>query len=104
MRLFARFVSVAALMLILGCGATLTKQGRSVKISDAAGVTGCKYLDDITKSSSIAGLRIDAGIKSARIQVRNRAAELGATHVVWSNVNAGFYSGAVATGKVFKCY
>jgi len=62
----------------------------------------CRYLGDVTESQYSGMLFAGQGLEQARAKVRDAAAKLGATHVVWSSMAAG---GAVqaASAKAYEC-
>src|SRR5262245_15711737 len=54
-----------------------------VREADEKMVDGCTYLGDVTASSGWGGLAQGKGQSRARNSVFKRAAEKGATHLVW---------------------
>ena len=96
------FILMMTVLVCVGCATALTQRGMQIQITQPAEVDDCRYLDDITRRSSIGGVYADEGIKSARNLVLNDAAQMGATHIVWSQIEGG-YSGATASAKVYRC-
>jgi hypothetical protein len=90
-----------AALLLMAC-ASLTTEGRRIQDIDASGAAKCQYLGDISESQYSGMLFAGQGLDAARAKVRNRAAELGATHVLWGSMSAG---GAVqaASAKAYRC-
>jgi len=90
-----------AALLLMAC-ASPTAQGSRVQDLDANGAAHCEYLGDVSESQYSGMLLAGQGLDGARAKVRNRAAELGATHVVWGTMSAG---GAVqaASAKAYRC-
>jgi hypothetical protein len=98
-------LSLAALLplFLIGCATTsLTAAGSRVQDLDASRAAQCQYLGDISGSEYSGMLFAGRGLEGARAKVRNRAAEMGATHVVWGSIAAG---GAVqaASAKAYRC-
>jgi len=65
-------------------------------------VKGCEYLGDVTASSGWGGLAQGMGQSRSRKSAFKRAAEKGATHLVWSRQASGM-GGANASGRAYKC-
>jgi hypothetical protein len=84
-----------------GCALPTSQQARSVKSADEAMITTCEYLDEVTGWSGWGNLAQDAGMENARNQARERAAELGATHVVWRGLAGGYAPNVVA--RAYRC-
>ena len=61
-------------------GAATTQQGSAVKVADENIVRQCQYVGDATGGGSTT--------EYARIDARNRAAEMGASHVVFVSETA----------------
>lgn len=96
-----RILAVSVSLLLCAC-ATSNGAGRQVRDLDPAGAEACRYIADITESQYSGMLFAGQGLDQARAKVRDSAAEMGATHVVWSSMAAG---GAVqaASAKVYEC-
>lgn len=73
-----------------------------VREADDEMVKGCEYLGDVTASSGFGGLAQGKGQARARKSVFKRAAEKGATHLLWSRQSSG-WGGANASGRAYKC-
>lgn len=102
MRAPLSLVALLALFLI-GCAATpVTDAGGRVQDLDPRSAIHCQYLGDVSESEYSGMLFASRGLEGARAKVRNRAAEMGATHVVWGSIAAG---GAVqtASAKAYRC-
>lgn len=84
-----------------GCANTLTQGGALVKISDSdtTDLKECNYLGIVKgKSTNIHFYDLQ---EDARIDARNKAAEMGATHLVFTDL---FYSKRVYLKfKAFSC-
>ena len=93
-------VLVAATMslFISGCVSTLTRDGMMVRVTDGAGVKGCKFLDTLSSSS---GWGASGGVDIAKIDVLNEAGDIGATHVVFTGMNPIFIASVEA--RAYRC-
>lgn len=61
----------------------------------------CKFVADVQGSSGWGNIAASAGMQNAKNEAREQAAEMGATHIIWTGV-AGGYS-PYATGKAYIC-
>jgi hypothetical protein len=84
MRILLALVGV----LFMACGTT-TAAGSRIGDLDATSAVNCEYLSDIYESQYSGMLFAGPGLEGARAKVRNRAAEIGATHDVWASMAAG---------------
>jgi hypothetical protein len=73
-----------------------------VREADDEMVKGCEYRGDVTASSGWGGLAQGMGQSRSRNSVIKRAAQKGATHLVWSRQASGL-GGANASGRAYKC-
>jgi hypothetical protein len=94
-------ILLLALAILAGCALPTSQRARSVQAADEAMVARCQYLDEVTGWSGWGNLAQDAGMKNARNQARERAAELGATHVVWRGLTGGYTPNVVA--RAYRC-
>jgi hypothetical protein len=65
-------------------------------------VTACTFVGTVTASSGWGGMAQGFGQSRARASAMKRAAQKGATHIVWSNQSSG-YGGANAGARAYKC-
>jgi hypothetical protein len=68
----------------------------------ADAVTGCQYLDDVTSVSSRYGIFASAALDDTKAQVLEKAAEAGATHLVWEAPILA-YGSTTSRGKAYRC-
>ncbi len=101
MRAFGGFLVVLGLVVLTGCALPTSQLALSVKAADEPMVAQCEYLDEVTGWSGWGNLAQDAGMTNARNQARERAAELGATHVVWRGLTGGYSPNVVA--RAYRC-
>jgi hypothetical protein len=64
-------------------------------------VQQCTFLADLNGSSGWGGLAASTGMQNAKNEVREKAAELGATHVVWNQTEAGWTPSSGA--RAYRC-
>ena len=89
------------LILAAGCTSTLSAQGAAIVEADAKMIATCNFLGTVIGSSGYSGLAQSVGILNAKHDVIEKSAEMGATHVVFQNVQGGFSPSA--TGRAYKC-
>jgi hypothetical protein len=87
--------------LAVGCAVAPSQQARPVQDADQAMVASCRYLGDVSGWSGWGGLASSAGMANAQNDARDKAAKLGASHIVWSSVAAGYTP--TASGKAYRC-
>lgn len=73
-----------------------------VREADDQMVKGCEYIGDVTASSGFGGLAQGLGQSRARKGAFKRAAQKGATHIVWSRQASG-WGGGNSSGRTYKC-
>jgi len=86
---------------ISSCSSTASLAAMEIKPAEQKSMGSCAYLGDVQGSSGFGGLAASQGMKNAKIEAKEDAAKIGATHIVWSNI-AGGYSPS-AFGKAYKC-
>jgi hypothetical protein len=90
-------------LLLQGCVSTQTPAAAKVKVADARKMKDCTLLGEVTGTSGATLLPVatESSVESAQNDGADKAAAMGATHVVW-----GKYSGGQATtilGNAYKC-
>jgi hypothetical protein len=93
--------SVLALSLAVACGTT-SGPGRDIQDLDESGASQCEFVADITETQYSGTLLSGPGLEGVRAKVRNRAAKLGATHVVWESMATGG-SVQAASAMAYRC-
>ena len=96
-----KIIFLIALVSLVGCSTTLSKKAQKVKLADINMVKGCQLLDTVDGSSSVGNLMSSTGAKNAKNEVIEKAARLGATHIVLTG-SAGGYT-PYASGNAYKC-
>ena len=64
-------------------------------------VKECEYLGEVKGWSGWGGVAQKWGIRNARISARNKAAELGATHIIW--ISAEISREVTVRGDAHRC-
>lgn len=97
-----RWITTAALGAVIAACASAPPQDLGTVIdADAATVTGCRYLGEVSGTPRWIGGAAALADQHARQQARAQAARLGATHIVWTGVyNASTLS---VRGKAYRC-
>ncbi len=89
-----------------GCATALTHEAtRITQVNDneRSQVKDCKTMGEVVGNSSYGGLFMqEAGKNYAKNQAMNDAANMGATHIVWTLAQGGFFGGK-ALGVAYKC-
>jgi hypothetical protein len=87
-----------------GCAATPTPQAAAVAEADQARVATCELLETVLGKSLIGGSVFTTGGTNAMVEARERAAAMGATHIVFGSVDSGsMYSTGSATARAYRC-
>lgn len=98
-----RLLTGSATLLLAACVSTQpVSRSPAVTPATAEQVAGCQYVDDLVGVSGMYGVFADKGIENARKKALEKAASLGATHVVWADANTG-YGSTSAAGKAYRC-
>lgn len=87
--------------LLAGCATGLSRQAQAVQAADERMVSKCTFLGEVQGSSGWGNLAASAGMQNARNEAQEKAAQIGATHIVWMNIAGGFSPFAV--GRAYKC-
>ncbi|WHZ19026.1 MAG: hypothetical protein OJF55_001175 [Rhodanobacteraceae bacterium] len=96
--LSATLVAIA----LAGCAVTPSRDALTVHDADAAMVSQCAFVGDVTGTSAALALGSANRIESAKDDARTQAAKLGATDVVWSPVRLHLGT-FVANGNAYRC-
>lgn len=92
---------IAASAALAGCAVAPSQRAVAVHDADARMVESCAFLGDVQGTSGVGGLRAGTGIENAKNEARDKAAQLGATNIVWGTIEGGM--GATASGKAYQC-
>lgn len=83
------------------CATTLGPAARGITAADDKMVAGCKFVGDVQGSSGWGNLAASTGMENSKNEALEKAATVGATHIVWANVQGGF--SPFAHGKAYRC-
>jgi len=95
-------IVIAAVVCISGCAVSPSEKAMSVKDADQKMVEACTYLGEVEGTSGWGGVAgHSAGRSNAMNAARSKAADLGATHIVWEGHDAGMMT--LANGRAYRC-
>jgi len=90
------------IFLLISCAAT--PKAKTIIEIDPNMTTDCTFLQSVHGHSAWGDTCIFTfGLTNAKNQALNRAAELGATHIVWTNLRSGL-GGANVSGRAYRCH
>lgn len=92
---------IATLVFVSSCSSTASLSAMKIKSADQNTVQGCDYLGDVQGSSGLGGMVASKGMENSKVEAKESAVKIGATHIVWSNISGGFAPSAL--GKAYKC-
>lgn len=92
---------VAATFFHFGCATHLSGPASTIQDANTAIVQKCKYLADVAGSSGWGNIAASTGIENAKNEAREKAAKLGATHIVWGTVQGGY--SPFVSGQAYQC-
>lgn len=96
-----RAVVVAVICLGMAAGSAVAAEG-VVMVSDPSTLAGCQRLGEVTSSSMMGGVLTGAGYKRALAKLKQRAQDLGGTHLHLLNGNSN-YAGSTFLGVAYLC-
>jgi hypothetical protein len=94
-------ILIVSISFIGGCSSTASLSAMKIKPAEQKAVEHCVYLGDVQGSSGFGGVAASQGMENSKVEAREGAAKLGATHIVWSNIVGGYAPSAF--GKAYKC-
>lgn len=95
------FLSFGVILMVSGCATTLTSSAVRIVDADMKMTENCQFIGDVHGSSGWGNLAASTGMENAKNEAKEKAAAMGATHIVWIGV-AGGYS-PYANGKAYLC-
>jgi hypothetical protein len=103
---WSNYLKVFSLILLTsiiasGCATTLSHPAIKIQEADAKMVEGCTYVGDVHGSSGWGNLAASTGIQNAKNEAIEKAAALGATHIVWTNISGGY--SPFVSGRAYIC-
>jgi hypothetical protein len=93
-------------VLFLSCATTLSPSASHVEMVPQERLgDGCSFLSNVMGSSSLTGVSRYTGFNNAVNEMIERAAQLGATHVVLDPTSEASYwtTSEIARGKAYRC-
>lgn len=101
-------VSALFALCVQGCSPTqveLTDEAERVRMSQSSQVEQCEYIETFTTQVGKNFMSYAHNVDLAHKQLRNEAAETGATHVVVQSQQAlsGCHNCVSLTGRAYKC-
>jgi hypothetical protein len=96
-----RVAALLACVSLSSCATTLSTAARGIVPADDKMVADCKFVGDVQGSSGFGNVAASVGMENAKNEALEKAAKLGATHVVFVTVSGGY--SPYATGKAYKC-
>lgn len=100
-RIVMCMTALSCTFFVSSCATTLSSAASRIQPADQSTIAGCTFVGDVSGSSGWGNLAASQGMQNAKNEGLERAANMGATHVIWANI-AGGYS-PYATGKAYKC-
>lgn len=98
-----RYLILAAAGLAGACAAPQAGSERIVLTGNTEIVKGCKFLQQASGDQNlIGGALAGAARADAMNRLKNRAVEIGGTHIVTQSVSTG-WAGANAVGDIYRC-
>lgn len=95
--------SIVLFSALAACAAPQAGSERIVLTGNTEVVKCCRFLQQASGDQNlIGGMLAGAAREDAMRQLRNKAAEIGGTHIVTQSVSTG-WSGANAVGDVYRC-
>lgn len=102
--MFRFLLAALALILCCSCSTVVTNPADSkVKEATADQVSGCKFLQTLSGTSSFYGFFAASAMRDIREKIMESADSLGGTHVVFISSESN-KSGTSMHAKAFKCY
>lgn len=93
---------IAAIAIALSPGSALADTAEVALVGDASEVQGCQRLGEVEASSVLTGVMASKGRKRTIATLKERAAELGATHIQVLSSNFSYASNNML-GVAYRC-
>lgn len=93
--------SILLVLSLTACATSLSERGALVQESDGQDVGGCQFIGTMTGSAAGSGLGGEPAIETAKAKAINKAADKGATHIVWLNISGE--AEPAASAKAYRC-
>lgn len=92
-------------LLVSGCATTASHGAREIQASDKTEMTAkrCQPLGLVEGSSTQNGvINHQTGKENAKVESLEKASSLGATHIVWHEIDLSFFA-IKASGDAYRC-
>jgi hypothetical protein len=96
-----RHLLAAYLLLCSGCATTLSPAGSGVIQADEKMIADCRFLGQVEGSSGFGNIAASTGMANARNEATEKAARIGATHILFVDVSGGYSPNAQA--RAYDC-
>ena len=96
-----RMVMVLAVLCAAGCATTPSNKAAQVIEADEKMVAECDFLGSVEGWDGWGGLGAKGAMKRAKNEAREKASDMGATHVVFTSVYGGY--GGSAAARAYRC-
>jgi uncharacterized protein YbjQ (UPF0145 family) len=96
-------LALPLIVAIAGCAAPQAGSEAIVLTGNVDVVRGCRFIEQASGDQNlIGGALAGAAREDAIRRLRNRAVDVGGTHIVTQNISTG-WAGANAVGDIYKC-
>ena len=100
-----RSLLIASILFSLIAGCAVRPTAISLRVQetnfDYIYVNKCKHVGHARRTSGWGGLVAKVGLRNAKTAIKEDAARMGGTHIVWTNFELGYVP--VAEAEVFVC-
>ena len=94
---------LSTIILLPSCTTSPSIRAQAVSEADSYTIRNCRYLGEVEGSSSHAGIASSyIGIPNAKNEAKDKAAALGATHIMWGTIEPNYW--VSVKGKAYKCH
>lgn len=98
-KLIKNIILIGIMLLFVGCAYYPSEQSKSIKEAQLPYIQHCTLLGQIYGTSNFAFLAM--GLEMAKDRAKAQAVNIGATHVVWTEINS--VGAPYALGKAYYC-
>jgi hypothetical protein len=98
-KLIFEFLLFCLITIPMGCAYYPSEQAKSIKEANIQHIKHCTLLGQVYGSSNFGFLAM--GVEIAKDKAKAQAAEIGATHVAWIEINS--IGAPYALGKAYNC-
>ena len=103
MNKFRLLLAAAYLLGLSACATSVSPEAQKViETSDEKIVQGCTHLGEVRGTSNVGGLLFTTGKENAMNEAIEKAAQRGATHILWKRAR-GLPLGGSAEGVAYRC-